>query len=115
LDVMKGETEVPLATPLGARSASSERRRGRRPAADARPLSVEERQLFDQLRDLRRRIADERDIPPYVVFSDATLRDLIRVRPATLEQMLEVKGVGQRKLESFGSEFLEALAAAPVD
>jgi ATP-dependent DNA helicase RecQ len=54
-------------------------------------------------------IATERAVPPYVVFSDATLRDLVRVRPSSLEAMLEVKGVGRAKLEAFGETFLEAL------
>ncbi len=106
--VMKAQESVPLARPVGTGSAKSERRRRDR-ATDAAPLSFEEKQLFEKLRRVRAEIAAERAVPPYVVFSDATLRDLVRVRPESLQAMLEVKGVGRAKLEAFGETFLEAL------
>jgi ATP-dependent DNA helicase RecQ len=108
MPVMKGEETIALARPVGTGSAKSERRR-RDKVPDAAPLSFDEKQLFEKLRQVRMDIATERGVPPYVVFSDATLRDLVRVRPASLEAMLEVKGVGRAKLEAFGDTFLEAL------
>jgi ATP-dependent DNA helicase RecQ len=66
--------------------------------------------LFDALRSLRRRLADERGLPPFVVFSDATLRDMARRRPSTPERMLQVSGVGDRKLADYGEAFVEAIA-----
>ena len=62
--------------------------------------------LFEALRGLRRTIAEERGVPPYLVFSDASLRDMARLRPRTRDAMLEVKGVGEWKFETFGERFL---------
>ena len=63
-------------------------------------------ELFERLRELRKRLASEAGVPPYVVFSDATLRSLAQRRPKSLDQMLEVSGVGQKKLERYGEDFL---------
>ena len=62
--------------------------------------------LFNSLRDLRKRMADERNLPPYVLFSDATLKDMSRYLPITEEDMLNIKGVGRKKYTDFGGEFL---------
>ncbi|HWA97938.1 MAG TPA: DNA helicase RecQ [Pirellulales bacterium] len=70
-----------------------------------------DRELFEELRALRRRKAAERGLPPFVVFSDVTLRDLARRRPTTAEQMLAVHGVGQAKCDQYGEEFIAAIAA----
>ncbi|MBI2567758.1 MAG: DNA helicase RecQ [Candidatus Schekmanbacteria bacterium] len=67
--------------------------------------------LFEVLRGLRRRLAGELGVPPYVVFSDRTLREMAALRPACDAELLGVTGVGQRKLEQFGMAFLEAIAA----
>jgi ATP-dependent DNA helicase RecQ len=69
-----------------------------------------EEALFEELRALRRLIADREGVPAYVIFHDATLREMAAVRPATLDQMLDVSGVGERKLEKYGEEFLAMLA-----
>ncbi len=63
-------------------------------------------ELFERLRELRKNLAAEAGVPPYVVFSDATLRSLAQRRPKNETQMLEVSGVGQKKLERYGKEFL---------
>jgi ATP-dependent DNA helicase RecQ len=68
--------------------------------------------LFQALRDLRRTIAEERGVPPYVVFSDASLRDMARLRPRTLAEFRGVKGVGDWKLEAFGPRFVAAVRQA---
>lgn len=65
-----------------------------------------DRDLFDNLRQLRRDKANERGVPPYIVFSDAALRDMARRKPGTLEEFREVKGVGDKKLEEYGEDFL---------
>ncbi|MEQ8769388.1 MAG: ATP-dependent DNA helicase RecQ [Phycisphaerales bacterium] len=108
--VMKGEEAITLAKPLGTGTMRAERRKRRASDAELKPLSADERAMFESLRTLRKAIAAEREVPPYVVFSDATLRELARVRPATRAEMLGVKGVGQSKLDAFGDQFLEALA-----
>ncbi|MFO7587428.1 MAG: HRDC domain-containing protein, partial [Gemmatimonadota bacterium] len=66
--------------------------------------------LFQRLRTLRKRLADEQGVPAYIVFSDQVLWDMIETRPRTLGQMLDVPGVGPAKLERYGPAFLEALA-----
>ena len=58
--------------------------------------------LFESLRILRRQVADERDVPAYVLFSDATLRDMARVRPGSASALLGIRGVGERKLADLG-------------
>ena len=67
--------------------------------------------LFESLRGLRREIANERGVPPYVVFSDATLRDMARLRPASPAALLHVRGVGEKKLADLGQRFLSRIAA----
>lgn len=66
-------------------------------------------ELFQRLRVLRKSLADEAHVPPYVVFSDKTLRAMVRRRPTTEAELLEVPGVGQVKLERYGEAFLEEL------
>jgi len=68
-----------------------------------------DRSLFEKLRALRRTIAQDRQSPAYLVFSDQTLRELARRQPATKAQMLEVKGVGPKKLDDFGDAFLRCI------
>ena len=62
--------------------------------------------LFESLRALRKRLADERQVPAYVVFSDRTLQAMAVRKPRTHDEFLEVHGVGQKKLEEYGDVFL---------
>ena len=62
--------------------------------------------LFEALRELRRTLADERRVPSYVVFSDATLREMARHRPSTAAALRQIHGVGEAKLATFGEPFL---------
>jgi ATP-dependent DNA helicase RecQ len=84
------------ATPLGS-------------AHEADDAGRDDEELFQRLRALRKRLADERQVPPYVVFSDKTLRGMVRRRPTTEEELLEVSGVGAVKLERYGAAFLDEL------
>lgn len=70
-----------------------------------------DRGLFDALRNLRRQLADQRGVPAYIVFGDATLRDMARQRPSTPTGLLDVRGVGQKKLADVGAPFLECITA----
>jgi ATP-dependent DNA helicase RecQ len=65
--------------------------------------------LFDALRRLRREEATHRGVPAYIVFSDATLRDMARRRPSSVERMLDVHGVGQQKSADFGRSFVDCI------
>ncbi|MHC4093068.1 MAG: DNA helicase RecQ [Planctomycetota bacterium] len=78
-------------------------------ATAPRPLDADEQALFERLRVLRRDIADELNVPAFVVFSDKTLRELSRVRPTSKEAMLAVKGVGPAKYARFGKQFIDAI------
>jgi ATP-dependent DNA helicase RecQ len=107
LAIMRGEREGTLLAPRGLRA-------GRRRAGGAqavRELAPVERGLFDALRALRREIASELGMPPYLVFSDVTLAELACVRPSRPARMMRVRGVGEKKLEAFGARFLAAIAA----
>jgi ATP-dependent DNA helicase RecQ len=78
-------------------------------AAAAAPAG-RDAELFERLRVLRREIAQGEGVPPYVVFSDATLREMARLRPRDEADLLEVKGVGEKKLARYGRRFLAAIA-----
>jgi ATP-dependent DNA helicase RecQ len=65
--------------------------------------------LFERLRALRKELANEQGLPPYVIFHDATLREMAERRPLSLEQMAAVRGVGQGKLARYGAKFLAAV------
>ncbi|MGV6475419.1 DNA helicase RecQ [Azotobacter vinelandii] len=89
-----------------------------RPTASAASQLVrhDEREQWEALRTLRRRLAEEHSVPPYVIFPDATLLEMLRSRPRSLSEMARVNGVGARKLERYGEAFLEVLnrsAGAP--
>jgi ATP-dependent DNA helicase RecQ len=102
--------EIAAAAKAAARSARAPRTRTRTVVLghDADLVDVE---LFDRLRSLRKRLADENGVPAYIVFSDATLKAMAEMRPATEDELLGVPGVGPAKLERYGTEFLAAIAA----
>jgi ATP-dependent DNA helicase RecQ len=68
-------------------------------------------EVYDKLRELRTQIASEKGIPPYIVFSDKTLKDLSNKQPQTKVEMLDVHGIGEVKFERYGEAFLELLNA----
>ena len=73
-------------------------------------LSDDDLRLFETLRELRKQLASEQGVPPYVIFGDAALLEMSRERPVNEEQFLQINGVGQVKLERHGTTFLEAIA-----
>ena len=94
--------------------ASAEPRRPRAAPAD-QALTADQTALLGVLKELRLRIARERGVPAYVVFSDRSLIDMARRRPRTVEDFAEVHGVGAAKLKDFAPPFLAAIASAPPD
>lgn len=68
--------------------------------------------LFEVLRELRTDLASEAGVPPYVVFSDSTLKEMSRIRPSSRLEMLQIKGVGQSKLDKYGEAFLSRIKNA---
>jgi ATP-dependent DNA helicase RecQ len=79
-------------------------------AAPADSWDGVDHELFDTLRQLRREVAEQRSVPAYIVFSDATLRHMARRRPSSLERLLAVNGVGEKKAADFGEQFLNCIS-----
>ena len=65
--------------------------------------------LWQQLRELRKQLASEQKVPPYIIFNDATLKELLHEQPQSLEEMAQIPGVGERKLQLYGKVFLAVL------
>lgn len=81
--------------------------------AGAADLGAADAELFERLRALRLRLAQEAAVPPYVIFHDATLAAMAAARPATEEELLALPGVGEKKLATYGKAFLEEIASVP--
>ena len=79
--------------------------------AEAESWQNVDRGLFERLRAVRLEIARSRGVPPYVIFHDATLREMARLRPTSIDALLEVKGVGARKADDLGGVFIDAIRA----
>ncbi|WP_296180945.1 DNA helicase RecQ [Pseudomonas sp. UBA1879] len=75
-------------------------------------VRAEEREQWEALRTLRRKLAEEHGVPPYVIFPDSTLLEMLRSQPGNMAEMGRVSGVGARKLERYGEAFLEVLGGA---
>ena len=108
-DVCTGEPVADLVGSAGALRPPARRvPTGSRAKTSAAPRSPSD-PTFQRLRTLRKRLADERGVPAYIVFSDQVLWDLIDIRPASLREMLQVPGIGPAKLEQYGEAFLAEL------
>ncbi|MFH1809603.1 MAG: DNA helicase RecQ [Pseudomonadota bacterium] len=103
--VLAGDDPVLLRRDL-AEPARRSRRSRRAPEAASGP---EDASLWDSLRALRRALASTQGVPPYVIFHDRTLHELAQRKPASLDEMLEISGVGQAKLRRYGQVFLDAI------
>jgi ATP-dependent DNA helicase RecQ len=78
-------------------------------------VEAEDQGLWNALRSCRKRLAEEQGVPPYVIFHDATLREMLEFRPLTPEQLRSITGVGDSKLKRFGDEFLAVIRAAEYE
>ena len=111
---MKGDKPFIMRVAKGKpRAPKRDERRTRkaRNAGEEMPdLTPEQAELFERLRELRLSIAREQQVPPYLIFNNATLEDMCRKRPASAEDLLEVSGVGEKKAERYGQAFLDAIA-----
>ena len=81
----------------------------KKPKSGMDTVPEEDRDLWEALRACRKRLADEQGVPPYVIFHDKTLKDMLAYRPASEDELLAVNGVGQSKLERYGKEFLAVI------
>ena len=108
--LLRGEVSLQLRRepkPAQAAKASS--------SAASQLVRGHEREMWEALRSLRRKLAEEHSVPPYVIFPDATLLEMLRSQPSSLSDMAEVSGVGARKLERYGQAFLEVLNGSGAD
>lgn len=101
--VLKGEVTLRLPKP---RIKSRPEKVSRQTKHD---LTSHDHELFSRLRTLRKRLADQQGVPPYVVFGDASLAEMAATQPRDPQTFLAINGVGQRKLEQYGSAFIEAI------
>lgn len=104
IPLLKGEEQIFLTIPnndlVGTKKKAKEKRAATR--SESSPL-------FEVLRVLRRKLADEENKPPFMIFSDATLHSMAEIRPRNTDELLGVSGVGQHKLTHYGEHFLKAL------
>jgi ATP-dependent DNA helicase RecQ len=101
--VLRGEESVSVAT-----TGKADRGRARAPDTGGATTAGGDA-LFERLRLLRKQLADTQGLPPYVIFHDATLREMVARRPQTLSQFAGIRGVGEGKLARYGPEFIAAL------
>jgi ATP-dependent DNA helicase RecQ len=101
VEVMKGKRNVRLVQIVRKSATESRQTRG-----EAVSWEGVDQPLFDALRAWRKQIAAQRNVPPYVIFSDATLRELARTRPTTLHHFRLTRGVGENKLKDFGQDVI---------
>jgi ATP-dependent DNA helicase RecQ len=108
LALLKGETVSPGMTLARQRPPRKDAPRTRS-RVEAESWQDVDRDLFERLRAVRLGIARSRGVPPYVIFHDATLREMARLRPTSIDAFLTVKGVGARKADDLGEVFLAAI------
>jgi ATP-dependent DNA helicase RecQ len=99
--ILTGEKPVEVVVPPPSR-------RSRRRGGEANPVGDP---LFESLREVRRELARAAGLPPYVIFHDSTLREMAALKPQSLSELAEIGGVGARKLDAYGQEFVNAIRA----
>ncbi|MEK3733865.1 MULTISPECIES: DNA helicase RecQ [Paenibacillus] len=108
-EVLRGQKEVMQRVPKPSRTKAGQRSAGRR---DYSPSAVNET-IFEQLRLIRRELASKEHVPSYIIFNDATLREMSVVCPQTEQEMLGIKGVGEMKFRKYGQPFLDFFQNQP--
>lgn len=103
--ILRGEESIQLRREIKASATAIARKQGV-------VVDTEDQSLWNALRSCRKRLAEEHGVPPYVIFHDATLREMLEFRPTTESELLSITGVGHSKLERFGDEFLEVIREA---
>jgi ATP-dependent DNA helicase RecQ len=115
-EILRGQRSVFLAPMIGGEAPSRSRGTARRQysqggASATSALDAHGSALFQRLRTLRRELADERKVPPYVIFSDATLREMAQKRPGNRTTFAQISGVGSQKLEAYATIFTRVIAS----
>ncbi len=107
--LLKGQESVQLRT---LERQPKEKRRKERVRGGLRP---QDEALFEALRGMRRQLAEEQGVPPYVIFHDQTLEQFCRLRPANIEGLQRISGMGERKIAEYGQAVLRCVAEHPLD
>ena len=103
LAALRARTPITLTRPMAVPTGPEKMPRAGEIASDE--------ELFERLRQLRKKLADERGVPAYIVFSDVALRQMARYYPVSDEQFTRISGVGEKKLQEYGAAFLGEIAA----
>ncbi|MGB7454038.1 MAG: DNA helicase RecQ [Lysobacterales bacterium] len=106
LGLLRAEETLELARPRVVEKIKKKKKR----SGPVEDLSEDDLRLFETLREIRKQLAAEQGVPPYVIFGDVALVEMSRDRPSNEDEFLEINGVGQVKLERHGAIFLEAIA-----
>lgn len=101
--LLRGEESIWL------RKDEREKKPALRKRNEAREIKEADKALWDALRDKRKALADDQGVPPYVIFHDATLMEMVEKRPLSFAAMLGISGVGDSKLEKYGGDFLSVI------
>ena len=104
--VLKGEQSLFLR--IEEIKAPTAKKAGSKSARKAQILP-EDQELWDELRECRKMLAEESNVPPYVIFHDATLKEMLDTMPTSEAEMLRINGVGESKLEKYGDDFMHIL------
>ncbi len=102
--LLRGEIKLSL-----RRERKTEKKKTRIKASAEQPIRWTDQPLWEGLRRVRSQLAKQHGVPPYVIFHDATLREMLKLRPRTLAELALLSGIGQRKLASYGQAFLDEL------
>jgi ATP-dependent DNA helicase RecQ len=105
--LLRGEETVALR--LDEKTKPVKLPRGSKPTRTALPVGDLDPELWEALRECRRKLAEEQGVPPYVIFHNATLEEMCRVQPQTLADFGDINGVGERKLEKYGPFFVAVI------
>jgi len=103
--VLRGEQQLFLRKDPIAPAASKHSKK----SSKKQQIAPEHQQLWDALRECRKRLAEESNVPPYVIFHDATLQEMLESRPMSSMEMLTITGVGDSKLERYGHDFIDVI------
>ena len=103
--LLRGETSIEL-----RRDRPKQREKFSRSKVPQQKLDAQEHQLWEALRVCRKTLADAQDVPPYVIFHDATLMEMVMYRPLTHSQFRKLSGVGERKMSLYADQFIEVIA-----
>ena len=107
--LLRGEERIRLREDASVKRASKAAKTAKTPQVPSYEVPAQDEPLWEALRELRLSLCREDGVPPYVIFHDSTLREMVRLRPSSPEELLAVQGVGETKLERYGEAFLQVL------